>query len=351
MNSQKRDDDLISVAVIGCGAWGPNHIRVFGSLGDSAVRLAVDADPDRLERVRQLYPWLRLANEDEAALADPEIDAVIIATPTSTHYELARRALAAGKHVLAEKPLAESSTEALELVHFAEEEGLVLMVGHVFLFNAGIVALREALERGEVGRPLFLHAVRTNLGPIRSDVNAAYDLATHDISIFNWLLDAEPSVVSASGAAFLQPGVEDVVSVSLKYPDGVFATIQVSWLNPKKVRQITVVGSRGMMTWDDLELSNPVALFDKRAEAEEAVSDYGEFLRIAMSDGDVRLPRIALEEPLRVQARVFLDAIRGRHDGRANGAQAVRVVRTLEAVQRSLKLEGTPVSVTAEVSG
>jgi len=246
---------------------------------------------------------------------------------------------------LPEKPLAQTWTEAQTLVELAHNRNLALMVGHVFLYNAGIVKLHEALEAGEVGRPLFLHAVRTNLGPIRGDVNAAYDLATHDISIFNWLLGTEPTLVSASGAAFLQPDVEDVVSISLKYSEGVFATIQASWLNPKKVRQITIVGSKGMMTWDDLELSNPVAVFDKRAEATEAVSDYGEFLRISMSDGDVRLPKIALEEPLRAQAQAFLEAIRGGQDGRAGGTEAVKVVRTLEAVQRSLSLKGAPVPI------
>jgi predicted dehydrogenase len=344
-NVDAADAHVISVGVLGCGAWGPNHIRVFGSLGGSAVRIAVDPDPDRLERVRELYPSIELAADVEEALANNEIDAIVVATPTSTHYELVRRALDAGKHVLAEKPLAQTSAQAQELVERARDRGVVLVVGHVFLFNAGIVKLHEALNVGEVGRPLFLHAVRTNLGPIRGDVNAAYDLATHDISIFNWLLAAEPTVVSASGAAFLQPRVEDVVSISLKYPGGIFATIQASWLNPKKVRQITIVGSRGMMTWDDLELSNPVAVFDKRAETTEAVSDYGAFLRISMSDGDVRLPKIDLEEPLRAQARFFLETIRGSEDGRADGAAAVKVVRTLEAVQRSLELGGVPVSL------
>jgi predicted dehydrogenase len=336
---------VLSVGVLGCGAWGPNHIRVFGSLGGSAVRIAVDPDPHRLQRVRELHPSIELAADVEAAVGNDEVDAIVVATPTSTHYDLVRRALDAGKHVLAEKPLAETSAQAQELVECARDRGLALAVGHVFLFNAGIVKLHEALEAGDVGEPLFLHAVRTNLGPIRGDVNAAYDLATHDISIFNWLLGAEPEVVSASGAAFLQPDVEDVVSISLKYPKGIFATIQASWLIPKKVRQITIVGTRGMMTWDDLELSNPVAVFDKRAEATEAVSDYGEFLRISMSDGDVRLPKIDLEEPLRAQARAFLEATRGNGDGRAGGAAAVKVVRTLEAVQRSLGLGGAPVSV------
>jgi predicted dehydrogenase len=351
VSGQFDDRPPLFVAVIGCGAWGPNHIRVFESLRESAVRMAVDADPIRLEWVRGLFPSVAVAPDVEGAFRDPALDAIVIATPTSTHYDLVRRALTAGKHVLAEKPLAETAADAEELVALAQERDLVLMVGHVFLFNAGIVRVREALKAGEIGEPLFLHAVRTNLGPIRSDVNAAYDLATHDISIFNWLLDAEPVSASACGAAFLQPDLEDVVSISLKYPKGVFATIQASWLNPKKVRQITVVGSRGMMVWDDLELSNPVALFDKRAEAREAVSDYGEFLRISMSDGDVRLPKINLEEPLRAQARAFVDGIRGAHDGRANGAEAVKVVRTLEAVERSLALEGAPVSVLAAADG
>jgi predicted dehydrogenase len=335
----------VSIGILGCGAWGPNHIRVFDSIEGSTVRVAVDPDPNRLARVRRLNRSIEVAEDAEAALADPDVSAVVVATPTSTHYELVRRALEAGKHVLAEKPLAQTSTEAQTLVELAHNRNLALMVGHVFLYNAGIVKLHEALEAGEVGRPLFLQAVRTNLGPIRGDVNAAYDLATHDISIFNWLLGAEPALVSASGAAFLQPDVEDVVSISLKYSEGVFATIQASWLNPKKVRQITIVGSKGMMTWDDLELSNPVAVFDKRAEATEAVSDYGEFLRISMSDGDVRLPKIALEEPLRAQAQAFLEAIRGGQDGRAGGTEAVKVVRTLEAVQRSLSLKGAPVPI------
>jgi predicted dehydrogenase len=341
----------LRVAVIGCGAWGPNHIRVFSSLPDSDVVVAVDPDALRLEQVQELYPHVPARSDAESVFDDPDVDAVVVATPTATHYGLVRRALAAGKHVLAEKPLAETSPQAEELVDLAAEQGLVLTVGHVFLFNAGIAKLREVLAAGEIGAPRFLHAVRTNLGPIRSDVNAAYDLATHDISIFNWLLGDEPELVSASGAAFLQPDVHDVVSISLHYGGGVFGTIQASWLNPKKVRQITVVGTRAMMAWDDLELSNPVAIYDKRAEAAHAMSDYGEFLRVSMSDGDVRLPKVELQEPLRAQARAFLAEIRGDGDGRAHGLEGLKVVRTLEAVQRSLEQDGAPVSVVAAVDG
>ena len=339
------------IGVVGCGAWGPNHVRVFSQLPGSEVVVAADPDPGRLAHVRTLHPQVRQATDAEAVLGSTDVDAVVVATPTATHYELVRRALLAGKHVLAEKPLAETSAQAEELVELAAEFGLVLTAGHVFLFNAGVTKLREVLRSGEIGAPRFLHAVRTNLGPIRSDVNAAYDLATHDISIFNWLLGDEPEVVSASGAAFLQPDVHDVVSISLRYPGGVFATIQASWLNPKKVRQITVVGTKAMMAWDDLELSNPIAIYDKRAEAAQAVSDYGEFLRVSMSDGDVRLPKVELEEPLRAQARAFLTEIHGDGDGRAAGTEGIKVVRTLEAVQRSLEQDGAPVSVIATVHG
>jgi predicted dehydrogenase len=337
---------VISLAVIGCGAWGPNHIRVFNALPESRVVAAVDPDAERLALAERLHPALRLEREAGAVLDDPGIDAVVVATPTATHYDLVRRALAAGKHVLAEKPLAQTVAETHELGRLARERERVLLVGHVFLFNAGIVKLKEELDAGAVGEPLFLSAVRTNLGPIRSDVNAAYDLATHDLSIFNWLLGGAPEVASATGASFLQPGVEDVVAVSLKYPGDVFATIQASWLNPKKVRQITVVGRRAMMVWDDLELSTPVGVYDKRAEAEPAYSDYGEFLRISMSDGDVRFPTVELEEPLRTQARSFLAAIRdGDSDGRAGAEEAVDVARSLEAIARSLRARGAPVAL------
>ena len=338
---------MTGIAVIGCGAWGPNHIRVFGSLPGSRVVAAVDSDTERLERVRALFPGVRTEREAGAVLADAAVDAVVVATPTATHYPLVRAALEAGKHVLAEKPLTRTTAEGEEVVALARTTGLTLMVGHVFLFNAGVVKLREALEAGEVGDPLVLSAVRTNLGPIRSDVNAAHDLATHDVSIFNWLLGGQPVRVSATGASFLQPDVEDVVAISLSSPGGTLATIHASWLNPKKVRQITVVGTRGMMFWDDLELSNPVALYDKRAEATQEVADYGEFLRISMSDGDVRLPKVELEEPLRVQARAFLDAIAGGGDGRADAVEGLRTVRVLEAVERSLRAGGAPVEVEA----
>jgi predicted dehydrogenase len=338
---------VTNIAVIGCGKWGPNHVRGFASLPGCRVDVIVDLDPERLEAVRQVHPAVRCEQDHWAALDDPAIDAVVIATPMLTHYQLVRDALSAGKHVLCEKPLCETSKEGEELVELARAKDLRLMVGHVFLFNPGVEKLRELVRGGDLGRLYYLAGFRTNLGPIRDDANAAYDLAAHDIAIFNWLLGAEPESVSATGAAFIQPDVEDVVFLSLRYPDGVLAGIQASWLDPKKVRQITAVGSKRMATWDDLQLTAPLAILDKGASAIQDYGDFGEFLRLSTWDGDIRLPKVRSEEPLKAQARHFLDAVLGGPVRRSDGAFAVGVVRTLEAVAASIRAGGSSREVVA----
>ena len=336
---------MTGVAVIGCGQWGPNHIRNFQAEPDSRVLYAVDSDPAKLDRMRSLYPGVKGTASLAEATAATDVNAVVVATPVSSHYEIVRQALAAGKHVLCEKPLCETVSEAEELVNLAKERSRILMVGHVFLFNPGIIKLKEFTDKGELGHLYYLSAVRTNLGPIRKDCNAAFDLATHDVSIFNWLLDSEPLEVSATGASFLQANVEDVVSISMKYPDNVFATIQASWLNPKKVRQITVVGSQQMVTWDDLQLGAPVACYDKRANLKVQYADYGEFLRVSTWEGDVRLPRVGTEEPLKMQTRYFLNAVQKGSIQISDGNFAVGVMRTLQAVSCSLAQKGKPCMV------
>jgi predicted dehydrogenase len=332
---------VIRLAVIGCGRWGPNHLRTFQSLPGSSVGMVVDPDTKRLASIRQANPDLRCEQDHWAAFDDPTIDAVVVATPMSTHYQLVRDAMLSGKHVLCEKPLCETVKEGEELLELAEANRRLLMVGHVFLFNAGIERLRELVHGGELGRLYYLAAARTNLGPIRPDANAAYDLATHDIAIFNWIIGAQPEAASATGASFLQPDVEDVVFISLRYPGNVAAAIQASWLDPKKVRQITVVGSERMATWDDLQLNTPMAIFDKGAKVVTDYGDFGEFLRLSTWDGDVRLPKIGSEEPLKAQARQFLDFLeRGRVE-RSDGAFALGVVKTLEAVAASIRSGGS----------
>jgi predicted dehydrogenase len=327
---------VTNLALIGCGHWGPNHLRTFSALVPGGMRLVVDADPRRLQRVRQSHPTVSCETHPAAALDDPAIDAVVVATPLSTHYQLVRDALLAEKHVLCEKPLCETSKEAEELVALATANRRVLMVGHVFLFNPAIEKLRELINAGELGRLYYLSAIRTNLGPIRSDANAAYDLAAHDIAIFNWLLADQPEQVSATGASFLQPDVEDLVFITMRYRGDVMASIQASWLNPKKVRDITVVGSKRMATWDDLQLTSPVAIFDKGVVAEAQPGDFGEFLRLSTWDGDIRLPKIDYDEPVKLQAMSFLNAVRRGAAERSDGEFAVGVIRTLEAIATSI---------------
>jgi len=323
---------MINIGVIGCGQWGLNHIRVFCNVGGARVLRAADVDAGRLARIREQFPNVECVSDWQTVTADPEINAVVVATPASAHYPIAVEALQAGKHVLCEKPLCLTVAEANALHDLSRATGRVLMVGHVFLFNPGIVKLKELIDEGSLGRVYHLSAARTNLGPIRNDVNAAYDLASHDISIFNWLLGAVPEAVSATGSAFLQPDVEDTVFINLRYPGNVIANIQASWLSPKKIRQITVVGSQRMVTWDDLEVSNPVAIFDKGAGAKLEYEEYGEFLKISLWDGDVRMPKVHLQEPLKIQNQAFLHAVQAGAVERSDAEFATGVVRVLEDV-------------------
>jgi predicted dehydrogenase len=329
----------IQIGVIGCGYWGPNHVRVFSQLKECRVVGMADSKPDRVTSVIERFPHLHGYLDYRDLLRQPDLDAVVVATPTRSHAAVVETALKAGKHVLCEKPLCVEPAEGDALVSLARSRGLMLMVGHVFLFNAGIVKVKQLIDAGEIGEVRYLAGVRTNLGPVRSDVNAAFDLASHDIATFNWLLDAEPIEVRAMGAAFVQPGIEDVVVITLKYPANVLASIQCSWLDPRKVRLMTVVGSQKMITWDDLALANPVAIYEKSVTAEPEVTDYAEFLKLSIVDGDVRLPRVTAEEPLKAQALSFLRFIaQGRVD-RAGGEFGVGVVRVLKKIEQSLGAE------------
>jgi predicted dehydrogenase len=292
-----------------------------------------------------MYPEIRCERDYRRILSDPAIDAVVVATPVSTHYEVVRESILADKHVLCEKPLCTSVGQAEELVELAQAKGHCLMVGHVFLFNSGIAKLKELIDAGELGKLQYLAASRTNLGPIRSDINATCDLATHDISIFNWLLGSEPEVVSATGASFVQSGIEDVVFISMKYPGNVLANIHVSWLDPKKVRQITAVGSRQMVTWDDLQTTSPIAIYDKGANSVRDHSDFGEFLRLSMWDRDIRLPKVRFDEPLKLQAIEFLKYLQNGRVELSEGEFSLKVIKVLEAVAASMQRGGCSMEV------
>jgi predicted dehydrogenase len=327
--------DKKRIGVIGCGQWGPNQIRTFFFHPHAEVVRVCDSDTRRLDAMKAVYRTVQTTTKFEEITQSPDIDAVVITTPVSSHHAIAKSALENGKDVLCEKPLTRTAAEAKELVKLAQDKKCILMVGHVFLFNPGIMKLKEVLDSKELGQTYYLHAQRTNLGPVRKDVNSVFDLASHDISIFNFLLGAKPKVIGAVGRGYLQPQVEDVAFVSLEYPGGVLAHIHVSWLDPKKVRQITVVGSKKMVTWDDLAQNGPVEIFSKRIEREAFYKDYGEFHLLA-KDGEVLIPAVKNEEPLKRQAEHFINCILHRTQPISDGKNGLEVVETLETIQTLL---------------
>jgi predicted dehydrogenase len=279
-------------------------------------------------------------------LAAVRPDVVVIATPTATHYALVREALEAGAHVLCEKPLCVKAEDADALVRLAAGCGRRLTVGHVFLFNRGILKLKEILDRRELGRVFYLFSRRTNLGPIRRDVNAVLDLASHDVAIFNFLTGAMPIETSAVGRAFLQPGIEDVSFITLQYPHDILASIHVSWLDPKKVREITVVGEDRMAIWDDLSGLGPVMVFDKSVTRNREYADFGEF-QLRAREGDVVVPLVPREEPMRLQVVEFLASLDAADPGRSDGQAGTDVVRVLAAINASIASRGAPVRIEA----
>ena len=327
--------DKKRIGVVGCGQWGPNHIRNFFFHPQTEVKRICDKSPERLSANQSLYPGVAVTTDYREITRAPDVDAVIVATPVSSHYEIVKDALEHSKDVLCEKPLTARSEECRELTALAAAKQRVLMVGHVFLFNPGIRKLKELLQQKVCGRHFYLYGQRTNLGPVRRDVNAVYDLAAHDISIFNFLLEGTPRVITASGHCYLQRGVEDVAFVSLEYPGGIAAHIHVSWLDPRKVRQITVVGEKKMITWDDMKPSGPVEIFSKHVETAQFYKDYGEF-QLLVKEGETVTPHVANAEPLKLQTEHFVDCISRRSEPISGGRSALDVIETLEAIDAIL---------------
>jgi len=342
---------MIQVAVVGAGHWGPNLINNFERSGRSQVRYVVDRDAKRLAAVAARFPSVEACDDFELAVGDSAVDAVVIATPTSTHFELARRALEAGKHVLVEKPLTDSVASSRELCELAEARGLTLMVGHVFVYNAAARRVRKFIEEDDLGRIYYISMVRTNLGPIRTDVNAAWDLAAHDISLASYWLDAWPTHVSATGGQFINPGIDDVVFATLRFPGGILANLHASWLNPRKSRDITVVGEKKMLTFDDVNLDAPLRLHDKQVEnsgseaSETSLVDSFQSFRTSVHLGEVFEPRVEPSEPLRNECEHFLDCLEGQTMPVSPGRSGLAVVQVLGAISTSLNEGGREVEV------
>ena len=321
----------VSVGVVGLGYWGPNLARNFNGLPGCELRWLCDASEAARERVAASFTRARITSDLDDLLADPDLDAVVVATHVPSHAELALRVLAAGKHCFVEKPLAQSVSEAEQVDAAAEEGGRVLMVGHLLEYHPGVEKLKEIAASGELGDLYYLYGNRLNLGKLRADENALWSLGAHDVSVLLRLVEQEPAEVHAYGESYMRPGVEDVVFCFLRFPSGLTAHLHLSWLDPHKERRFTVVGARRMATFDDMAIEQKVTVYDKGFD--QSFSNYGEY--IARS-GDVWSPRISNEEPLRIECRHFLECMREGQRPRSDGASGVRVVRVLEELSRSL---------------
>jgi predicted dehydrogenase len=333
----------VRIGVIGLGQWGPNHVRSFSRMEGCEIVRICDRSQERLASARRQFPGIGTTRDAGSVTKASDIDAVIVATPVQSHFRLVRQALEHGKHVLCEKPLALTSAESRTLSSLARRKRRILMVGHVFLYNPGTLHLKAAIDRGELGRIYYMDAVRTNLGPVRSDVGVVYDLASHDISIFNFLLGSRPTSVSAVGGAFLQKAIEDIGFLTLTYPKGVICHVHTSWLNPRKVRQLTVVGDRKMAVWDDMNTLEPIRYYDKGVVAKNYAS-FGEFHMI-LRDGAITIPKLRLFEPLLRQNQDFIDCIRTRRAPAASASFGADVVRVLEAACESIRRGGRTIRI------
>ncbi len=339
---------VINVAVLGAGHWGPNLIRNFNDAERSRVAWVSDLDADRLAAVGRRYPGVSLTADASQAIADPAVDAVVVATPTRTHYALVRAALESGKHVFVEKPLTANLGEAEELAALAERTRRVLLVDHVFLYNPAVRQTKAYLDAGELGGVRYVSCVRTNLGPVRVDVNASWDLAAQDVAILDYWLGALPLQVAARGGTWLNAGIEDAVFAVLRYPGNVLAHLHCSWLHPRKTREITVVGDRKMLRYDDLDFVEPLRLYDKHVAEERtkaAFVDTIEGFRSIVRDGDVLIPRVQMGEPLRAACERFLDCIERDEKPLTDGRLGANVVRVLEAIERSIRGGGAEEAV------
>ena len=343
---------MIEVAVVGAGHWGPNLIRNFHGQLRTRVRWAVELDAARRAEIESRFGDVRTTEMLDEALDDPAVDAVVVATPAPTHYAITRAAIERGKHVLVEKPITTDASQAADLCERARSANTILMVGHVFIYNPGVQRLKTLYSAGEIGRLLYMTMRRTNLGPIRVDVNAAWDLATHDVSIANFILGSEPVTVTGVGGTWINPGIEDAVFATLRYHNDVLVQLHSSWLDPRKIRQITLVGDRRMLTFDDMDMSEPIRIYDMGvadAEPEHGFVDTFSSFRSSIRQGDITVPRIAMGEPLKAECDHFIDCIEFGKDPLTTGWDGLATVRVLEAIERSIKDGGRETAV-AEVT-
>ncbi len=325
-------DGRLSLALVGLGYWGPNLARNFAAIEDCDLTWCCDASEDARARLAGQYPGTRFTDDLAEVLADPDVDAVVLATPVPTHAELAVRVLESGRHCFVEKPLGQSVAEAQLAVDAAQSTGKTLMVGHLLEYHPGVQRLKELSDSGELGDEIYyIYGNRLNLGKVRADENALWSLGAHDVSVLLYLADEEPHEVIARGESYVREGVEDVVFCFLRFPSGLSAHLHLSWLDPHKERRFTIVGSKRMATFDDMALEGKLTIYDKGVD--ETSRGYGEYIT---RSGDIFSPRIPNLEPLRVECEHFVRCVRTGERPRSDGESGLRVVRVLEELQNSL---------------
>ncbi|MBE7537048.1 MAG: Gfo/Idh/MocA family oxidoreductase [Opitutaceae bacterium] len=337
----------INVGVVGLGYWGPNLVRNFRSLPDCCLKVMCDLKDERLAHLKSLYPEVEGEKSFEKLIARPDIDAVVIATAVRFHFPMAKAALMAGKHTLIEKPMAASVAECEELIDIARQKGLTLMVGHTFLYSAPVRKIKEIIDNGDVGELRYISARRLNLGLFQKDINVAWDLAPHDISIILYIMRELPQSVNCRGGAHITKGIEDVTSMSLQFSKERSAIIHSSWHDPRKIREMTIVGSKRMIVYDDIAPQEKIKVFDARVERPPHYDTFAEF-HYAYHYGDIYCPYIRQDEPLKTECQHFLDSIKSGVEALTSGRSGLDVVRILEASSHSLRNKGAPVEISTD---
>ena len=334
---------MVGVAVVGYGYWGPNHVRTFDSLPGCSVKYICDSDKDRLATAKQRHPHLRASGDLDTVLADPEVDAVALITAAPTHCELTLRCLAAGKHTFVEKPMALTGADAEKMVRSAEKNDRILMVGHLLEYHPAVTMLRAYIDEGQLGDIHYIYTTRVNLGVVRSEENALWSLAPHDVSIILYLFGEAPVAVAARGADYVQQSIEDVVFCTLHFASGRMAHIHVSWLDPHKIRKVTIVGSKQMAVFDDMQGEEMVKVYDKGIVGDREPEGYGQ--PVTVRTGDIHLPRVKMAEPLKIEDGHFIECVAEGKTPLSDGWDGLRVIRVLEAATESLQKGGATVEL------
>ena len=335
---------MVRIAVIGCGYWGPNLIRNFNSLSKCTVKIACDIDRGRLSHMESLYPGITTTTEFDEVIKDPEIDAIAIATPVRFHYDMGKQCLQAGKHAFIEKPMATSASECEELLEIAEAQKLTIIVGHTFIYSPPVQKIKEIIQQGDLGDIQYISARRLNLGLFQKDINVTWDLAPHDISIILYVMDKVPLTVNCQGMAHVNPDIEDVTSMTLNFNGSCFATIQSSWLDPNKIREMTFVGSKRMLVYNDVEQIEKIKIYDKRVEMPPHYDTFAEF-HYSYHYGDMYSPYLKQYEPLKIECQHFLDCINTGQKPQSGGEEGLKVVKILEAASESLINQGARINL------